>query len=157
MSATGANPADAPLVQDREIMLSRLFEAPRPLVWSAWSDPDQIRRWWGPKGFAAGIEEFDFRPGGSWRFVMRDADGVEFPNHNLFVAIRKPELIVMDHLADPKFRLTVGFEQAGDRTRLTIRQLFESAHALEIVRPLAIPGGQEMLDKLARRLAAMGG
>jgi uncharacterized protein YndB with AHSA1/START domain len=144
-------------VEDREITLVRIFDAPRDLVWAAWSDEQHIRHWWGPSGFSNTIDEFDFRSGGHWRFVMHGPNGMDFKNHNVFVEIRKPELIVMDHLEEPEFRVTILFEDMGEQTKMTFRQLFGSAEVCENVKPYAIPGARQTFDKLARHLAAMAG
>jgi uncharacterized protein YndB with AHSA1/START domain len=142
--------------QDREITLVRVFDAPREIVWAAWSDPEHLKHWWGPNGFTNTIDEFDFCSGGNWRFVMHGPNGVDFNSHNLFVEITKPDLIVMDHLEEPKFRITAIFEDLGEKTKMTFRQVFESAEACEQVKPYAVPGARQTFDKLAQHLAAMG-
>jgi len=72
-------PSTSPATE-REITLSRLFDAPREVVFDAWTDPRQIAAWWGPDGFTNTIQEMDVRPGGVWRFVMHGPDGVDYPN-----------------------------------------------------------------------------
>jgi len=142
-------------VGDRQILLVRVFDAPRHLVWAAWSDAEHLKHWWGPNGFSNTFDEFAFRTGGHWRFIMHGPNGMDFKNHNRFVEIREPELIVIDHLEEPKFRVTVLFEEIEGKTKLTFRQEFESAETCESVKPYAIPGSQQTLDKLARHLATM--
>ena len=63
-----------------EIVFSRLFAAPRAMVWGALADPWQVGQWWGPKGFTTTILEMDLRPGGKWRLVMHGPDGTNYPN-----------------------------------------------------------------------------
>src|SRR5258708_31984318 len=121
MSAPRSN-ASTDNTSDREIVVVRLFDAPRDVVWECWSDPEQLKLWFGPSGFTNTFEEFDFRPGGHWRFVMHGPDGTNFKNHNQFVEIKRPELIVMDHLEEPKFRITATFVDDGSKTQLTFRQ-----------------------------------
>jgi uncharacterized protein YndB with AHSA1/START domain len=142
-------------VRDREITYVRVFDAPRETVWSAWSEPEHVKQWWGPSGFTNTFHEFDFRPGGHWRFIMHAPNGMDFQNHNLFVEIRQPELIVMDHVEEPRFRMTAVFEDLGDKTKITFRQVFESAEACEQVKPYAIPGAHQTFDKLSGHLAAL--
>jgi uncharacterized protein YndB with AHSA1/START domain len=139
---------------DRKIVVVRVFDAPRNVVWDAWSDPEQLKLWFGPNGFTNTFEEFDFRPGGHWRFVMHGPDGTNFKNHNQFIEIKKPELIVMDHLEEPKFRVTATFTDLGRKTQMTFRQVFDSAEIAERVKPYAVPGTQQTLDKLASHIAA---
>jgi uncharacterized protein YndB with AHSA1/START domain len=142
-------------LRDREIVSMRVFDAPRELVWRAFTDAEHLQHWWGPKGFTNTFDEFDFRPGGAWRFVMHSPDGTDFKNENVFVEIAFLERIVFDHLSAPKFRVTALFEDQGGKTRLTFRQLFESAEVCESVKPYAVPGLEQNLDKLAAHLPAI--
>lgn len=151
MSSARPSPADT---SDREIVIVRVFDAPRELVFEAWSDPEQLKLWFGPNGFSNTFDEFDFRPGGHWRFVMHGPDGTDFKNHNQFIEIRKPELIVMDHLEEPHFRITATFKDVGGKTEMTFHQVFELAEVAERVKPYALPGSQQTLDKLAAHVAA---
>src|SRR5271170_6970154 len=82
---------------DREIVISRVFDAPRELVWQAWTDPKQVVRWWGPNGFTTTIEVMDVRPGGVWKHVMLGPDGTNYPNESLFQEVVSPERIVFAH------------------------------------------------------------
>ena len=138
---------------DREIVMTRVFDAPRARVFDAWTDPAQIGQWWGPAGFTCTFETFEPRPGGHWRFVMHGPDGTDHPNENVFVAIDRPARIVLDHVVAPRFRLTATFEEVGARTRLTLRQVFDSAELRAAVAPYAVPGSEQMLDRLAGALA----
>jgi uncharacterized protein YndB with AHSA1/START domain len=138
---------------DREIVMTRVFDAPRARVFDACTDPAQIGQWWGPAGFTCTFETFDPRPGGHWRFVMHGPDGTDYPNENVFVAIDRPARIVLDHVVAPRFRLTATFEEVGARTRLTLRQVFDSAELRTAVAPYAVPGSEQMLDRLAGALA----
>src|SRR3954471_663109 len=96
MSAKTAadTPATANLSSDREIVISRLFDAPRELVWAAWTDPQQVVQWWGPKGFTTTIHEMDVRPGGVMRHTMHGPDGTDYANKSVFKEVVKPERIV---------------------------------------------------------------
>ncbi len=87
---------------DREIVSTRVFDAPRERVFQAWTDPEHLARWWGPKGFTNTFHEFDPRPGGVWGFVMHGPDGVDYKNRSVFVEIVKPERIVFDHVSGPR-------------------------------------------------------
>jgi len=138
----------------REIVTTRVFDAPRDLVFQAWTDPEQLKLWWGPRGFSNSFESFDFKPGGLWKYTMHGPGGRDFPGEMQFVEIVEPERIVMDHLGPPQFRLTALFEELGSRTKLTFRQLFATAAVHDGVKRYAMPGNEENLDKLSEHLAA---
>ena len=139
----------------REIVTTRVFDAPRALVFKAWTDPDQLRQWWGPRGFTHTFETFDFRPGGTWKYVMHGPAGKDFQNEMRFVEIVEPERIVMEHLSAPQFTLTAIFEELGSRTKLSFRQLFATPELFDGVKRYAMQGNEENLDKLAEHLAAL--
>ena len=119
---------------DREIVITREFDAPRELVWEAMTNPKHVVNWWGPRGFSTTIEKMDFRVGGVWKHVMRGPDGVNYPNQSVFKEIVKPERIVFSHGGKREggpgvsFVSTWTFEKlAADKTRVTIRMVFPSA------------------------------
>lgn len=140
---------------DREIVLSRAFDAPRELVFDCFSDPQLITLWWGPRGFMTITDSMEFRPGGVWLYTMHGPDGTEYPNRVVYREISRPERLVYDHGAsedDPaQFRVTVTFEKEGRGTRITMRSLFDSVGARDyVVREYgAIEGGKQTLERLA--------
>lgn len=144
---------------DREIIQTRVFNAPRELVFKTWTDPKHVDRWWGPRGFTTQTSEMDVRPGGVWRFVMRHAQHGTFPNKVVFLEVVKPERLVYDHGADdsnpPHFRVTVTFTERGQKTELTMRSIFPTAAARDkVVREYgAIEGGKQTLDRFEEWLA----
>src|SRR6185369_1756264 len=101
------------MATDCEISTSRVFNAPREAVFRAISDPQQLVLWWGPKGFTNTFQEFDFRAGGTWQFVMHGPDGKDYKNHHTFAEIVDGERVVFKHLSSPRFVLTVSLEEAG--------------------------------------------
>jgi uncharacterized protein YndB with AHSA1/START domain len=116
----------------RSIIGTREFDAPRELVFSAWTDPKHLAQWWGPNGFTTTTYSFDLRPGGVWRFVMHGPDGRDYQNRITFDEIVPPERIVYRHAGgddvEPvQFRQTVMFEDLDGRTRITWRGDFPSA------------------------------
>jgi uncharacterized protein YndB with AHSA1/START domain len=115
----------------RSIIGVREFEAPRDLVFSAWTDPRHLAQWWGPNGFTTTTHSFDLRPGGVWRFVMHGPDGRDYQNRITFEEVTPPERIVYRHGGDDvepvQFKTTVIFEDIGGRTRMTWRGDFPSA------------------------------
>lgn len=96
---------------DKEVQNSRVIDYPRELVWRAWSEPEHLTEWFGPKGFTSTFSEFNFREGGDWKFVFHGPDGKNYDNHNVFIAINKPERILFEHLSKPHiFRAEITFE-----------------------------------------------
>jgi uncharacterized protein YndB with AHSA1/START domain len=146
----------------RAIVATRLFDAPRPLVWAAWSDPLHLGQWWGPMGFTTTTTAFDMRPGGTWLFVMHGPDGRDYPNRITYEEIVVPERLVYRHTDDEgfepvRFKVTVTFEDVGGRTRLTMVMDFPSAE--ERNRVIGDYGADkglvETLTRLAEHLTAM--
>src|SRR6266480_4137689 len=111
----------------RQITATRLFDAPRELVFDMWTDPRHIARWWGPNGFTNTIEKMDVRPGGVWKFVMHGPDGRDYDNKIVYVEVVRPERLVYDHVSGPLFRATVTFTARGEKTEVNVRMVFESA------------------------------
>jgi uncharacterized protein YndB with AHSA1/START domain len=146
---------------DREIVLSRVIDAPRELVFDAWTDPEQLGAWFGPKDLAIVTHEADIRVGGSWRFDMVGANGVRYDNRMTFLRIDRPRLIEVDHGPDKdddprKFRMLVTFdEQTDGKTVLTLRQMHPTRAAREAgIGFGAVDFGYQTLDKLAAHIAA---
>lgn len=145
---------------DREIVVSRVFDASRELVWNAWTDPAQVVKWWGPNGFTTTIEEMDVRPGGTWNLIMHSPDGKDFPNRSVFLEVVEPERIVYSHRGgrkgDPQaqFEATWTFVEERNKTRLTSRMVFASAEQRDLVAKFygAIEGGNQTLARLAQHL-----
>ena len=146
---------------DREILITRLLEAPRERVGAAMTNLDEIERWWGPNGFTNKTEEFSFKPGGLWRHTMIGPDGAEYPNVTRFEEIAALERIVYTNGGGRKgakgesFRATWTLKAVGDKTELTLRMVFATAEARDrIVKEYdAIEGGKQTLGRLAEHLA----
>ena len=113
----------------REIVIERVFNAPRELVWKAWTDPEHVAKWWGPDGMTTRVDELDLRPGGSWRYVMVAPDGSEYLQRGVFREIVPPEKIVTSAEFEvggdvpQKVVLTWRFDDLGDKTKLTMLQV----------------------------------
>ena len=141
---------------EREIVITRIVNAPRERVWEAWTDPDQVSKWWGPKGFTTTIHTMDVRPGGEWIHTMHGPDGTDYPNHSVFIEVVKPERFVFSHGGhredgpSARFESTWIFEAIGDKTLITLRNVFPSAEERDrVVREFhAIEGGNQTLAKL---------
>jgi uncharacterized protein YndB with AHSA1/START domain len=149
-------------LENRELVFTRVFDAPRELVFQAWTDPKHVPQWWGPNGFTTTIHEMDVRPGGVWRFIMHGPDGVDYKNRIVYLEVAKPERLVYKH--DPEegsepvnHQVTMTFVEEGDKTRLTMHMLFRSAAAREYVvkKHRAIEGANQTLERLAEHLPQM--
>lgn len=145
----------APTETDLEVVSTRIFSAPRELVFEAFSNPDQLARWWGPEGFTNELTEFDLRPGGAWRFVMHGPDGMDYQMVKDFVEVVEPERIVLQHLEPMhRFLMTMTFEEHPAGTELTWRMLFESAENSNLIGLIA-EANEQNFDRLQAHLAKM--
>jgi uncharacterized protein YndB with AHSA1/START domain len=149
--------ADTSSTADREIVSTRVYDAPRELVWKAWTEHAQVKQWWGPNGFTNTIYQMDVRPGGVWRFVMHGPDGVNHQNKIAYVEVVKRERLVYDHVTDPKHHVTVTFEDQGGKTTLTMQMVFETAAERDKTVQLfnAVEGQKQTLARLAEHLGGM--
>ncbi|HTM93480.1 MAG TPA: SRPBCC domain-containing protein [Flavisolibacter sp.] len=110
----------------------------------------------GPKGFTNTFHEFDLRTGGHWKFTMHGPDGGNYPNESVFVEIKEPERIILDHVSKPFFQLTARFEEVdNNKTELTFEQLFPTIEEYNKVKGFAIDANEENMDRLADVLQNM--
>lgn len=140
---------------DREIVSTRLIQASPEKIFDAFQNPDMLSRWWGPAGFTNTFHTFDFRPGGTWEFIMHGPDGANYPNKSVFVELVEPERVVFDHVVPPLFRMTITLEKTGepDETRFGFRMLFESATLCQQLKEICIPANEQNFDRLEAVLA----
>ena len=143
------------MLADKQIVSTRVLAAPRERVFRAWTEPDHLTRWWGPKGFTSTFEEFDPRPGGEWRFVLHAPNGADYKNKSVFVEVVKPERIVLQHVSGPRFQVTATFAEEAGKTRLTFRMLFETAAECAKVKVYAVEANEQNFDRLEAQLATM--
>jgi len=111
-----------------DVVLTRVFNAPRDLVFKAWTDPEQMAKWWGPDGFTNPVCELDARPGGKIRIDMRAPDGTIFPMTGTFYDVEEPTRLVFSQVAADhdgnallKGHTVVTFEDQGEKTKVTVR------------------------------------
>lgn len=121
---TKTSPATAPA--EREFVFTRVFDAPRELVFKAWTDPKRVAEWWGPHGFTNPVCELDVRPSGAIRIHMRGPDGAVYPMTGVYEVIVEPERLVfssaaLDEEGNPLFEVlnTVTFAEQGGKTTQT--------------------------------------
>jgi uncharacterized protein YndB with AHSA1/START domain len=153
------------VTSDREIVTTRVFDAPRALVFEAWTRPEHLARWWGPSGFTITTHEHDFRPGGSFRLTMHGPDGTDYANHHTYEEIVEDERIVTSHRGgrdgegdDVDARHVVTFADEGEgKTRVTLRLVFRTRAERDAVveKYNAVEGGKQTLARLAAHVAAM--
>lgn len=118
------------LPSDREIVITRIFDAPRELVFKVWTDPQLIPQWWGPKSSTTTVDKMDVRPGGVWRFVEHEPDGSEYAFNGVYHEIVPPERIVStfeyEGMPGHVSVETVTFEEHEGKTKMTSHALFQS-------------------------------
>ena len=145
----------------KEIVIERVFDAPRELVWKAWTDPEHVAQWWGPHGMKTRVDELDLRVGGGWRYVMLGPDGSEYPQSGTFREIVPPEKIVTSAVfevgsnAPQKQVLTYRFDDLGDKTKLTMVIEHETAELRREQEAFEIEGWSSNFDCLDEHLAAL--
>jgi uncharacterized protein YndB with AHSA1/START domain len=153
---------------EREIIITRIFNAPRELVFKAWTEPQHIAQWWGPQGFTTRVTEMDLRPGGKWRYIMIGPDGTEYPLKGVFREIVPLERIVTSDEFDEGFEKvmnadlprgmvsTASFEDLAGKTKLTLRIMHESAEERRKHEEMGVIGGwNSTFDCLEEHLGSM--
>jgi uncharacterized protein YndB with AHSA1/START domain len=143
---------------DREIAATRIFDAPRELVWRVWTDPEHIGKWWGPIGFRTTTNVYELKPGGRWLFVMHGPDGTDYRNDVTFTDVVEPERLEYDHGPSPVFHVTVCFDiETDDKTKLSMQMLFPTAEERDrtIEKFGAIEGLNQTLGRLTEYLTTM--
>jgi uncharacterized protein YndB with AHSA1/START domain len=146
---------------DREIQVERVFDAPRDRVFAAFTDPALIPEWWGPRDTTTVVDQMDVRPGGSWRFVVRNSDGSEDGFRGTYREITPPERVVQTFEWEgmPGYVSidTATFEDLGDRTKVTTTSLFHTTEErdgmLESGMERGLNESYARLDELLARLA----
>jgi uncharacterized protein YndB with AHSA1/START domain len=164
VSAPATMLAEPQLVGDREILATRIFDAPRDLVWKVWTEREHIEKWWGPNGFTTTTSRMDVKPGGMWRYVMHGPDGRDYENRIVYVEVVKPERLSYSHDdADDSgdkgaesihFQVNVNFEELGGKTKIIMRMVFPSAKLRDFVIEThgAVEGLKQTLGRLGEYL-----
>lgn len=167
MARRGGSAAEQP--EEQELVITRVFDAPRDLVFKAWTERDRMMRWWGPNGFTLPVCNIDVRPGGAYLYCMRSPEGKEYWGKGVYREIVEPERIVCtDRFADEKgdtvspqaygmspdwpeeALITVTFDEHGGKTRFTLQHAPLKPGA---ERDMCHQGWSESLDKLENYLA----
>lgn len=142
---------------DTVVRTGRLLPAPPRAVFAAFEEPDRLARWWGPAGFTNTFDRFEFTPGGRWVFTMHGPNGASYPNESVFREIEPDVRIVIEHVVEPWFVLTVTLAPREDGTHLAWVQEFESPELAAKMRRLSETANEQNLDRLQALLAGVGG
>ena len=148
---------------DREIVLTRAFDAPRDLVFEAWTNPEHVRHWWGLRESTMLLCEADVRPGGSWRYVTTAQDGAEVPFTGVYQEVTPPERLVYTEMydvepfnsGDPAVN-TVTFTPEEGGTLVTVTTVYPSKEVRDFVLSTGMEAGAaESYDRLAEHLTTL--
>lgn len=143
--------------KSNQIHITRLYDAPVEAVWNAWTDPEQVAKWWGPRGFTLTTHSKDLRPGGAWRYTMHGPDGVDYPNVTQYYEVEKCSKLVYDHGGSddrpPLFRVTVLFSEVEGKTKMEMTMAFATPEFAEQTGQfIKKAGGNATWDRLAEYL-----
>ena len=150
-----------PATADREIVISRVIDAPRELVFEVFTEVRHLSRWWGPEGFTTTTRAFEFRVGGAWDFVMHGPDGTDYQEWISWTEIAPPERIALLHgesRGDPNaFQSVLTFTSDGAATRIEMHTVFPTRELRDeaVEKYHAIEGGQQTLSNLAAYAAGV--
>jgi uncharacterized protein YndB with AHSA1/START domain len=154
MPASDAKPSKDPGQAKNELVITRVFDAPRKLVFEVWTDRAHVVQWWGPHGFKTTVYEMDVRPGGRWYYSMRGPDGNDYAFDGVFLEVTEPERLVFEGAihgdASQKVWTEVIFAEEGDKTKITVHQVFSFESAATQGAPI---GWNQQLDRLVAYLA----
>ncbi len=142
----------------QEIVMKRIYDAPRALVFKAYTDPSLIPQWWGPRRYATIVDKLEARPGGLWRFLNRDEYGNDYAFHGIYHEVSSPERIVatfeFEGAPGHVSLETLMLEESGGRTILTNRSVFQSVADRDAMLQHGMEeGAVETMDRLAELLA----
>ncbi len=143
--------------KSNELRITRVYDAPVKAVWDAWTDPEQVVQWWGPRGFTITTHSKDLRPGGHWSYTMHGPDGTDYPNKTKYFEVEKYAKLVYDHGGNdeqaPLFRVTVLFSESRGKTTMEMTMTHPSTEAADQTRVIVKKfGGNSTWDRLAEYL-----
>ncbi len=141
---------------DCEIVSSRVFNYSPELLFRAWSEPDHLKNWWGPAGFTNTFNEFDFREGGRWRFVMHGPEKGNYVNECEFLSIVPGSRIAWKRHTQPYFNVEAAFSEiVQGKTLLVFKMIFETEKDCAKVKKFAVDKNEENFDRLELELKSM--
>jgi uncharacterized protein YndB with AHSA1/START domain len=141
---------------DCEIVSTRIVNASQELAFTAWTNPEHLKNWWGPAGFTNTFHEFDLRPGGRWVFTMHGPDKGNYENEVEFIKIEKPSLIYWKRHSKPLFHVLATFEEVeAGKTKVVFKMLFTSAEECNKLKGFVVDKNEENFDRLEVELIKM--
>jgi uncharacterized protein YndB with AHSA1/START domain len=154
----GSNATRFTLPSDREIVMERVYDAPRELVFKAYTEPDLTPRWWGPRRLTTTVEKMDVKPGGAWRYVQHDAEGNAYAFHGRYREVLASERLVytfeFEGVPGHPMLETATFEERHGNTKLTVTDLFDTVEDRDgMLKAGMEQGAIESCDRLAELLA----
>ncbi|PIQ83394.1 MAG: polyketide cyclase [Candidatus Omnitrophica bacterium CG11_big_fil_rev_8_21_14_0_20_63_9] len=132
----------------RTFSTSREIPATVEQVFAAFSHPERLSRWWGPAGFTNAFNVCEFKNGGRWSYIMYGPDGRNYPNESVFAEIESPGKIVIQHVSEPKYRLTVALAPSAAGTLVSWAQAFENSRVASRLERVVVPANEQNLDRL---------
>lgn len=134
---------------DCEIITTRIVNATINQVFTAWTDPNHLKNWWGPNGFTNTFHEYDLRVGGKWTFTMHGPDKGNYENAVEFIAIEKPTLIAWKRHSKPLFQVVGMFEAISEtQTKVVFKMLFDTIEECNKLKPYVVDKNEENFDRL---------
>jgi len=128
---------------------SREISATAEQVFAAIGDSERLSRWWGPAGFTNTFSVCEFKQGGRWSFIMHGPDGKTYPNENVFAEIEPSRKVVIQHVSEPKFRLTITLASSAVGTIVSWAQAFESSEIASRLEHIVVPANEQNLERLS--------
>lgn len=128
---------------------SREIPATPEQVFAAISNPERLARWWGPAGFTNTFSVCEFKTGGRWSFIMHGPDGSNYPNENVFAEIDSPRKVVVQHVSEPKFHLTITLASSSVGTIVSWAQALENSEVASRIKHIVVPANEQNLDRLS--------
>jgi uncharacterized protein YndB with AHSA1/START domain len=131
---------------------SREIPATVEQVFAAISQPERLARWWGPAGFTNTFSVCEFKQGGRWSFIMHGPNGANYPNECVFAEIESPGKVVIQHVSEPEFRLSIELATSAVGTRVAWSQAFENPELAKRIEPIVVPANEQNLERLSREV-----
>jgi uncharacterized protein YndB with AHSA1/START domain len=138
------------------ITSSRVFNVDQKTMFKAWTTPEYLKKWWGPKGFTNTFDEYDLRPGGKWKFVMHGPEGGNYNNECEFIKIEEPDLLWWNRISQPYFQMYITFETvAGNKTKVNFNMVFDTKEERDKLMKFVPEKNEENFDRLEVLLKEM--
>ena len=134
---------------------TREIAVPVEQVFAAISDPERLARWWGPAGFSNTFSVCDFKNGGRWVFTMHGPDGHSYANESMFAAIEPPRKVIIQHVSNPRYLMTIALTPMASGTLVSWSQAFEDSRVGQRLESIVVPANEQNLDRLTAEVLRM--